>query len=66
MDSYGIIIPVNGDAIIQFLVSVLGHFIVFFKGFQEMVYMLLVNLFYSKIVNNKRKQNGAPFVFPKA
>jgi hypothetical protein len=60
------VIPLNGDgeSTVSFSFFFDRALIVFLDHFQEVLGVLLTNVFDSKVVDDQREHNGTPLVFP--
>ena len=47
------IVPLDGDAAIQFTFPIGGQFVVFFEGVEKVINMLFADIFYAKVVDDE-------------
>ncbi len=66
VDGAFVVVPLEGNATVEFTFPVTRRFVVFFESGVQVVGMLCADIFYSKIVDNQREHDGARVVFPQA
>ncbi len=59
-----VIIPIQFDSAVQVARPVLDEFVFFPDAFHKVVGMFFAHIFYTKIVDNKRECDWAPFMSP--
>ena len=55
-----LVVPVKGQTKVKGTVPIGVAGVVLFEGFEEMLDIILVDVFYSEVLNNKGKADGAP------
>ena len=61
-----LVVPIYGDADIKCSFPVVCYFLIFFEGRNQVLCILFYSVFYPKIVDDKGKLDGFPFVCPKS
>jgi hypothetical protein len=59
-----VVVPFQFDATVQVTGPIFGECICMFDAFDEMIDILLIDVFYAKIVDNEGEQNRSCFVGP--
>ena len=64
VNAAGVLIQMKGESEVALELPVLYNVIIFFDEFNDMVSMLLTNIFYSKSVHDERETYWPPFMCP--
>ena len=64
MNAAVVIIKIKGDSEVALDLPVLCNVIIIFDAFNEIVSMLLANIFYPKIFHDERETDRPPFMCP--
>ena len=58
------VIPLNGESTVSFSLFFDRALTIFFDRFQEVLDVLLTDIFDSKVIDDQGENNGMPLVFP--
>ena len=60
------IVPVKGESNVPFAVPVFFYLVMLFDNIDQMISVLISNIFHSKVIHDESKTFGAPIVHPKS